>query len=81
MLGDPRKIILKSSLQDHAQDWRAEFGHYKNTQANSKKGHFIRFVFDFAEKVLLPKLMKQPGQLHFITGLKFDFFAVKLQQH
>ena len=30
------------------------------------------FIFDFAEKVLLPKILNQPGQLHFITGLKFD---------
>lgn len=33
-------------------------------------------MFDFAEKVLLPSLPKQPGQLHFVTGLKYDFFGV-----
>lgn len=34
------------------------------------------FVFDFAEKVVLPHLLRQPGQLHFATGLKADFFGV-----
>lgn len=33
------------------------------------------FVFDYAENSLLPKLQKQLGQLHFITGLKFDLFG------
>ena len=34
------------------------------------------FIFDFAEKVLLPNILNQPGQLHFITGLKFDINGV-----
>ena len=34
------------------------------------------FVFDFAEKVLFPRLLKQPGQLHFVTGLKFNIKGV-----
>lgn len=33
-------------------------------------------MFDFAEKVLLPRLLEQPGQLHFLTGLKFDINGV-----
>ena len=32
--------------------------------------------FDFADNVLLPSLLKQAGQLYFITGLKFDIFGV-----
>lgn len=32
-------------------------------------------VFDYAEKVLLSQLLKQPGQLYFVTGLKFDLFG------
>lgn len=36
----------------------------------------LHCVFDFVEKVLLPHLLKQTGQLHFITDLKFDFFSV-----
>lgn len=33
-------------------------------------------MFDFAENALLPKLQKRPGQLHFVTGLKFDIFGI-----
>lgn len=33
-------------------------------------------VFDFAEKALRPQLMRQPGQLFFVIGLKFDLFDV-----
>lgn len=36
------------------------------------------YFFDFAEKILLPNLINKPDQLHFITGLKFDFFGVRL---
>lgn len=36
----------------------------------------LDLVFDFAEKVLLPHLLHQPGQLHSVTGLKVDLFAV-----
>lgn len=35
----------------------------------------IHITFDFAEKVLLLALKRQPGQLHFVTGLKFDLFG------
>lgn len=35
----------------------------------------IHLVFDFAEKELLPHLPHQPGQFHFETGLKFDFYG------
>lgn len=31
-----------------------------------------QYVLNFSEIVLLPRYMKQPGMLHFITGLRFD---------
>ena len=31
---------------------------------------------DFAEKVMLPSLLRQPGQLHLVTGLKLYLFAI-----
>lgn len=37
---------------------------------------FIHIAFDFAEKVLLRSILRQPGQIYFITGLKFDIFEV-----
>ena len=46
-------------------------------QHAAKTDHFsIHLVFDFAEKVLLPSMLRQSGQLYFITGLKFDIFGV-----
>lgn len=31
---------------------------------------------DFAEQVLLSSFLRQPSQIHFVTGLKFDIFGV-----
>ena len=42
------------------------------TEQNS---NLVRIVFDFAEKALLPSFTRQPGSLHFITGLRFDLFG------
>lgn len=36
----------------------------------------IHLVSDFAEKVLLSHFLRQPVQLHFVTGLKFDIFVI-----
>lgn len=38
----------------------------------------MHFIFDFAEKIffLVYRTRKQPGQLHFITGFKFDSFGL-----
>ena len=33
-------------------------------------------TFDFAEKVHLPRLQNQPGQIYYTTGLKVDLFGV-----
>ena len=35
-------------------------------------------MFDFAEMVLLRHPLRQPGHLHFVTSLKFDFFGVSV---
>lgn len=35
----------------------------------------LHLIFDFAEKILLPHSLRQPGQLHFNTGLNFDLFG------
>lgn len=42
----------------------------------SWKRTFRHYCFDFAEKVLLPKPLRQPGQLHFDNGLKIDLNAL-----
>lgn len=33
-------------------------------------------VLDFAEKVLLSRLVKETGKIYLVTGLKFDIFGV-----
>lgn len=35
-----------------------------------------KVFFGFAEKVSLPRLVRQPGQLYFFSGLRFDLFGV-----
>ncbi len=42
----------------------------------SQNGLVVHFVMDFAEKLILPSRIQQPGQLHFITGLRLDLFAI-----
>ena len=37
---------------------------------------FIHLTLNFADNILLPRLLRQPGQLHFVTELKFDIFSV-----
>ncbi len=36
----------------------------------------LHLVMDFAETVTLPSMIHQPGQLHFITGLRLDLFGI-----
>ena len=74
-----RYKTTKDALMDHLEEAKTEFLYYRKFQKECKEnlvGEVYHLVFDFAEKVLLPKLVKQPGQLHFITGLKFDIFGV-----
>lgn len=40
------------------------------------RAHSRHFVFDFAEKVLLPRLLRQPGQISYLVGMCFDMFGV-----
>lgn len=39
-------------------------------------GNMVHLTLYFAENVLLPHLVQQSSQLHFMTGLKFDLFGV-----
>lgn len=52
---------------------------YKTAQTNYMTNQNVstrHIVFYFAEKDFLPKLQNQPGQFHFITGLKLDHFGI-----
>lgn len=35
----------------------------------------VVFIYDFAKRVLLHHLLRQPGQLRYVTGLKVDLSA------
>lgn len=73
------KSRVTEALEKHKSDAKSEFHFYqKCTELCKQSPHCgtTHLVFDFAEKVLLPSFRKQPGCLHFITGLKFDLFGV-----
>eukprot|EP00171_Calliarthron_tuberculosum_P022537 IDg22537t1 len=75
--GEMRQLLVEiRSL--HREKARQEYNIYMelSDRARTNPGTTeVHVTFDFAEKVLLPVLKRQPGQLHFITGLKFDLFA------
>lgn len=73
------KDALSNALNIHRKIAKEEFLNYRKVQNSIRdrpSDGTIHIIIDFAEKVLLPHMLKQPGQLHFITGLKFDFFCV-----
>ena len=73
------KNILISAYEQHRSEAKIEFENYLSIQNEARKNTeetYLHLVFDFAEKRLLPCLTKQPGQLHFITGLKLDLFGI-----
>lgn len=76
---DIRRQALKEKMDNHLKDAESEFRNYKTIMKDCSVEHQSvkrHFVFDFAEKILLPKLLNQPGQLHFKTGLKLDINGV-----
>lgn len=80
---DPRYNATVSVFNTHRTAAPGEFLRYKETRRMWLAFHLTEdanearhFVFDFPEKVLLPRLLKQPAQLHFVTGLKFDINGV-----
>lgn len=75
------KTNLIEKLSTHRQRADVEFKNYRELRTvirEAKEHPVLHCVMDFAEKVLLPSLIKQPGQLQFTTRLKFDFFGVSL---
>lgn len=76
---DPRHSFLSQLLEIHREAERREQGYYREGITSShgiRDGTLLHIVFDFSEKVLLPRLVRQPGQLYFVTALKFDIFGV-----
>lgn len=70
--------IQRKGFEEHRLVGHEEFLLHRRLQGIAKKSKTVRhYVFDFAEKVLLPRLLHQPGQLHFTIGLKFDINGVQ----
>lgn len=72
-------MAVVERLKKHRKEASVEFLRYKKLQTDSalpENPDLYHVVVDFAETVLLPGMLSQPGQLHFTTGLKFDLNGV-----
>ncbi len=73
--------MKKLELATLREGAKIEFSNNKSIQKKCirRKGKgSTHLIFDFAKKVLLPKLQNQPGQLHFVTGRKFYLFGISV---
>lgn len=73
------KETLGGAIIQHRKEADAEPDCYGTLYRSAKEnlsGPSVHLTFDFTEKVLLPSLFRKPCQLHFVTGLKFDIFAI-----
>lgn len=73
--------FLKPSLKDQKREATCEFEAYVKLQQRAmdnlcKGTHHL--VFYLAENVILPHFLKNSGQFHFVTYLKFDIFEVSV---
>lgn len=67
------------SRQQHREEVAEDFKFYKSLTAQTAtypREGVVHLTFYFEEKIILPRLLRQPGQLHFDTGLKLDFVGV-----
>lgn len=69
---------LKSTLEKHMSEAKLERLYLQNVRQELKRENstVLHLILDFSEKVFLPSLLKQPGQLHFAASLKLNLFAV-----
>ena len=69
---------VRASYIAHTERAVSERTLYKDcrTKAINDEANFLHLTFDFAEKVHLPRLQNQPGQIYYTTGLKVDLFGV-----
>ncbi len=73
------RMLLGEELADHGDNailgYRSYCNLRRSRQVNSNSS-VVHLTFDSAEKVTLPSIKRQPGQLHFVTGLKYDKFGI-----
>lgn len=75
---EERHVALRLVLGEHRDDVHRERWNYRDSIKSSARifdGTFHHVLFVFAEKVLLPKLLRQPGELFFVTGKSLIFLA------
>lgn len=71
------KIECKG-FEEHFSVMNEEFLMFRQLKVVFKESRTVRkYVFDLGDKVLLPQLLHQPGQLKFTTRLKFDIKGLK----
>ena len=71
------KTKALNALQKHLENAKNEYEYYNYCRRSlciNCDCVTVRIVFDFAEKVLLPRMSQQPGKFHFKRGLKFNMF-------
>lgn len=80
IIQDPQsRLEMQNELQTHRDEADVEFLFYKemkNLGSEFREGPTLHLIFEFAEKVLLPSLIEQPGILHFFAGLRFNLFGL-----
>lgn len=71
---DPGHACILGILWKHREEARKEHDYYRDTLKSAKRiqdSSMQHIVFAYAETLLLLHLLRQSGQLYFITGLKF----------
>lgn len=72
---EKRYQVLNHFLSRHGQNAFTKqdfYGEALQAAANASDGTLQHIIFDFAEKLLLPRLARPPGKLNFVTGIYFN---------
>ncbi|EDQ92071.1 uncharacterized protein MONBRDRAFT_22871 [Monosiga brevicollis MX1] len=74
----PTNETAADGLTAHRLHYLEERDFYHFLRSNTKEASvpYVHVTFDFAEKLLLPRLQKQPGQMYLLNGLHVDLFGV-----
>lgn len=82
-IDDETRESLTACLEKQKGEEKTEFGEYRKLQNQTRQDPLagsLHLVFDFPEKLLLPNLLRQTGQLQFFTGLKHDLFGFAVRK-
>lgn len=82
MSEDAIKEVFSVAREKHRSEAIIEFQQYRSLQIyarNEPHRGTMHIVFDFDETILLPHLLRQPGQLNSVTSMKFAFFGVSIR--